>query len=284
MNLLLLSLIFVLNLSITPLLFSAETPYSEKSADPEDQFRLGKAYEMGEGVTQSYEKAGFWYRKSAEQGNIKAMHNLGILYINGRGCEVNLGEAYRWIKKAAESGSPRSYALCGMMKAEGMGSKKDAQEALYWLEKGVKADDPRSMFLLGKMLATGDPSVTSDIPRARTLLETAANRGDADSCLLLFSLIKPGGKVSNPDPVLAKEWLKKGGLLGNSECLFQYGSQILVTNPVTAYPWVKNSADLGNPAAVGLLTELHSSLTASELQWGEEEARAMRGRFRTPVH
>ncbi|MCX8581385.1 sel1 repeat family protein [Gilliamella sp. B3482] len=44
-------------------------------------------YEEGEGVEVDKEKALFWYKKSIDNGNTEAMHNLGIMYYKGDGIE-----------------------------------------------------------------------------------------------------------------------------------------------------------------------------------------------------
>ena len=38
---------------------------------------LGWCYETGNGVEQSWEQAVLWYRRSAEEGDARAMCNLG---------------------------------------------------------------------------------------------------------------------------------------------------------------------------------------------------------------
>lgn len=60
------------------------------------------------GIEQSYEKAVYWYRKAAEQGNMVAQHNLGNCYYKGEGVTQNYNEAIQWYRKAAEQGD--SYA------------------------------------------------------------------------------------------------------------------------------------------------------------------------------
>ena len=40
------------------------------------QFRLGTLYERGVGVKTDLARAKIWYSRAAEQGNVKAMHNL----------------------------------------------------------------------------------------------------------------------------------------------------------------------------------------------------------------
>jgi TPR repeat protein len=42
-------------------------------------------YAQGEGVKQDDVLAASWYRKAADQGELKAQHNLGIMYSFGQG-------------------------------------------------------------------------------------------------------------------------------------------------------------------------------------------------------
>jgi TPR repeat protein len=44
------------------------------------------------------------FRKSAEQGNALAQHNLGLLYGRGQGVEQSYLDAYVWESLAATSG------------------------------------------------------------------------------------------------------------------------------------------------------------------------------------
>jgi len=54
-------------------------PLAEKG-DAAAQVRVGRLYDFGFSVTQSYTAAGNWYRKAAEQGNAGAEFLLGVLY------------------------------------------------------------------------------------------------------------------------------------------------------------------------------------------------------------
>jgi hypothetical protein len=68
------------------------------------QFNLGFAYDEGEGVTQDYEQALFWYLKAAQQGDVVAQFNLGCMYHEGRGVARNYKQAEFFYLKAAEQG------------------------------------------------------------------------------------------------------------------------------------------------------------------------------------
>ena len=47
-----------------------------EQGDAWSQFRLGRCYAYGDGVTKDYTQAEQWYRKAAEQGNKNAKNNL----------------------------------------------------------------------------------------------------------------------------------------------------------------------------------------------------------------
>jgi len=61
-------------------------------------------YANGEGVTQDYKQAVYWYKKSAEQGYAGAQYNLGNMYYNGQGTTQNYKLAYVWESLAAAQG------------------------------------------------------------------------------------------------------------------------------------------------------------------------------------
>ena len=63
------------------------------------QYRLGRCYEFGNGVTQNDDKAFEWYKKSAEQGESRAEYRLGRCYENGQGVAKDVDKAFEWYKK-----------------------------------------------------------------------------------------------------------------------------------------------------------------------------------------
>lgn len=82
----------------------------------EDMFENGSAarcnladkYEHGLGVPQDYEKALYWYMKSAEQENHVAQYSLGNMYKDGRGVPQDFAQARAWFTKAAAHGHDQS--------------------------------------------------------------------------------------------------------------------------------------------------------------------------------
>ncbi|MCB1657204.1 MAG: SEL1-like repeat protein [Pseudomonadales bacterium] len=74
------------------------------------QMLYGTLYEFGQGVPRDYVKAVYWYRKSAEQGNVLAIKYLADMYEYGKGVRKDIKEAIRLYKIAAESGNPEAQA------------------------------------------------------------------------------------------------------------------------------------------------------------------------------
>ena len=65
-------------------------------------------YSKGEGVTQSYEQAVYWYKKAAAQGDASAQLNLGFCYGKGNVVSQSDQDAVFWYKKAAEQGNDKA--------------------------------------------------------------------------------------------------------------------------------------------------------------------------------
>lgn len=81
--------------------------------DITSQFYLGRAYELGQGVTQDYAQAFIWYTKSAERGDHVAsegMVGLAGLYERGLGISPDIQKAIALYKQAAATGNEMAMA------------------------------------------------------------------------------------------------------------------------------------------------------------------------------
>jgi Sel1 repeat-containing protein len=80
-----------------------------QKGDADAQYNLGGIYQSGVGATsggghgvrQDSAEALKWFRKAAEQGDLRAQHSLGFMYSVGQGVPQNYVEAYRWYNLAA---------------------------------------------------------------------------------------------------------------------------------------------------------------------------------------
>jgi TPR repeat protein len=74
--------------------------------DPEAEYKLGLAYDVGVGAPQDLEQAAAWYARAAEHGHGAAQYSLGVMYANGRGVQQDLVQAHRWLNLAAAASQP----------------------------------------------------------------------------------------------------------------------------------------------------------------------------------
>jgi TPR repeat protein len=69
--------------------------------DPDAEYKLGLAYDVGVGAPQDLAQAAAWYERAAEQGHPGAQFSLGLMYGNGRGVPQDLVRAHMWLNLAA---------------------------------------------------------------------------------------------------------------------------------------------------------------------------------------
>jgi len=239
----------------------------------EDQFLLGRSYARGEGVPQSYEKAGEWYLKAAEAGNIKAMHNLALLYLNGQGAKQSTQEALKWLKKASENDDPKSCAELGAFYLSGKYVPKDHAKGAELLEKAVAKGEAGAMARLADDLINGDEGFRKDPVKGLALLQSAADAGNPWACGYLGHKYELGEIVpSNHE--LALVYFKKGALLGDPEAQSGYARFLLhKEGPVAAYPWMKLALeDRKSVTAIGLVSEIDPFLNDQQKKEGDAEA------------
>ena len=109
-----------------------------ENGDPDAQFRLGKCYENGSGVSKDPEKAVHWYTKAADQGHADAQYNLGLCYHNGIGVSKNPEKAVHWYTKAADQGHADAQYKLGLCYEKGTGVPQDFLKAMGWYTKADK--------------------------------------------------------------------------------------------------------------------------------------------------
>lgn len=54
----------------------------------------------GQSAPQDYAPAARWYLRSADQGNVRAQHDLGIAYYLGDGVRTDYVQALKWLNLA----------------------------------------------------------------------------------------------------------------------------------------------------------------------------------------
>jgi hypothetical protein len=175
------------------------------------QFRLGRAFEDGDGVLPDDEQAHFWYRQAADQRLPSAEFAVGMDYARGRGVQQDQEEAVQWVRRAAIQGyAPAQYSL-GMAYAIGQGIERDGRASIPWFKKAADQGMADAQFQFAVMsiaysglLGTG---VGEGVGAAVESLRKAADQdlGQAQFALGLIYLQGSDNPLTDPDTNLVQD-------------------------------------------------------------------------------
>jgi S1-C subfamily serine protease len=126
-----------------------------EQGDIDSQCKIGDIYYRGDGQNQSFEKAAFWFKKAAIQGNGFATYKLGWMYENGEGVEKDYNQAAFWYKKSAETGWDLPQFNLALMYHFGKGVPQDYKQALTWYTKAAEQGHASAQYNIGLMYAKG---------------------------------------------------------------------------------------------------------------------------------
>lgn len=98
------------------------------------QIELANIYTSGSGVPKDELLGIFWNRKAAEQGDAEAEDSLGTSYYLGIGVPRDFVQAVAWYRKAAEQGNADAQYNLGGCYENGEGVPQDYAEAYFWLD------------------------------------------------------------------------------------------------------------------------------------------------------
>ena len=93
------------------------------------QYRLGRCYDKGHGVTENDALSFQWYMKSAKQDYAKAQYQLGKSYMKGKGVAADQKKASSWLKKAVKNEKGGKDILAKIRK-NAAGGDEDAKSML----------------------------------------------------------------------------------------------------------------------------------------------------------
>ncbi len=112
-----------------------------KSADqgnPDAEWRLAGAYQVGGGVTPDDRTSLYWFKKAAEDGQIDAEFVLAMNYRDGRNVERNPRKAFDWFMRAARQGHVDAQVSVAQMYEEGEVVPRDYANAAMWYKKAAE--------------------------------------------------------------------------------------------------------------------------------------------------
>ncbi len=175
------------------------------NGDSESQIRVGRCFEEGNGLDQSYTAAFFWYSIAAENQSAPAQFNIARLYEFGLGVDESLEIAARWYSGSAELGFVDAQLKMGQLCEQGLGVQKSLEEAFQWYRKAAESGNSEAQYSLAGMYEWGNGVEQSD-EAAREWYRMSADSGNVHALLALRRLDKPAKPVENePAPTPQKE-------------------------------------------------------------------------------
>lgn len=152
---------------------------------------LGLAYRDGLGVERDVQTAGRLLKEAAEQGLAVAEFEYSKSLFEGTGVEKNEGLAIEYLKRAAESQYPAAAGAWGVRLMRGDLVKQDVPQGIEWLEFAARNGQRWAWAYLGRCFMYGDV-VGVDYKCAHDYLLRATEGGDGDACSDLSRLVARG--------------------------------------------------------------------------------------------
>jgi TPR repeat protein len=142
-------------------------PLAEQG-DADAQYRLGRMYINGQGVTQNYKTAAKWFRLAAKQGIVEAQSNLGLSYDIGQGVIQDYKAAFKWYTLAAKQGNAYAQLHLGKKYYEGRGVIEDYTRAHMWSNIAASLGNEeagRNRDIIAKTMTTSQIAAAQNLAR-----------------------------------------------------------------------------------------------------------------------
>lgn len=236
-------------------------------------FQKGRMYAEGFELAQDWTQAAIWYRKAAEEGDIRGAYQLGLLFEEGKGVPQNWGQAAEWYRKAAEQGYADAEYRLGLCHRDGHGVGQDAIWSKIWLEKAARKGQVGAQEALAQM-ETGDkrenPVAVDSVP---------AEKGDATAQCLMGIRFMEGNGVEK-DETTGVEWYRKAAEQGHAEAQCRLANCLRTgqggeKDAKEAERWYQRSAEQGYAVAQRELGKLRMAAgdRKEALSWLEKSAK-----------
>jgi TPR repeat protein len=108
--------------------------------DVQAQYRMGRFYKDGEGVTRDDQRGCDWFERAANRGYDQAMFELGHCFFEGEGRPRNINAALYLYSLLAEKGLPEAQYRLARIYAAGSGVRRDPERAYVYLFLALGGD------------------------------------------------------------------------------------------------------------------------------------------------
>ena len=184
------------------------------------QSHLGLMYFNGDGVDKDFNKASYWYEKSATSGlihqaTVDAMFQLAVLFKGYGGHPKDMARMIHWLEQAGNAGDVEAMNQLGLLFYDGQGVTKDYAKAFEWFSKAAAKNHPESQSFMGDLYRFGR-SVDKDYAEAVRWYEKSAAR-NYPHALYMLAVMNGAGLGVPANRAKANAWYEKAAAVGHPE-------------------------------------------------------------------
>ncbi|BBL88488.1 hypothetical protein VroAM7_11410 [Vibrio rotiferianus] len=243
-------------------------------------FYIGLAFDNGYSVSQDYEKAIYWYTKSAKLGYGASARNLAWLYEVGKGTHIDQKKAFYWMKKAAKTNWD-GQAQLGRYYLFGIGTEKDTGNAFSLLTEAAP-HATYAPYYLALMYYYGD-GIKQDYKKSFEYFSKTAKQNHSWSDYFIGNHYYYGyGKEKSYTQ--AYNWFVKAANAGVVDAEFRLGWMLsegegVAPNSRKAFKWYQKAAEQGDVSAQNNLGVMYAEGNGVEkddyqaFKWYEKAAK-----------
>jgi SEL1 protein len=154
---------------------------------------LGKLYsEKNDYIKQNNVTALQFFQRSAEKANPMGQAGVGMAFYHGAGVEQSYEKAFKYFQLSADQGYVEGQLMLGVMYYKGQGVKRDYKMAIKWFQAASQSGHALGYYNLGQMHATGT-GVLRSCSTATELFKNVAERGKWSSMFIeAYNLYRQG--------------------------------------------------------------------------------------------
>jgi len=221
-----------------------------QQGDPDSAYRLGQAYETGQGVARDPRQADYWLHFAAANGSGPAAYALGLRAENTErpdGLPQDPDAAIRWYRQALAAGDPRAQERLAALGAGESDGETPARHAPAPLPARVVAPAPHPE-------APAEPD--SSFERVVGIWRTHGLEGTNSTAIAaLVAAAKQGQPLAQYDLAYA----------------YEHGLGV-PAEPVHAYAWYRRAARANGPARLREAAETNGSALGAKLSDSQKQA------------
>jgi TPR repeat protein len=218
----------------------------------DDFYHLGLLYELGHSLERSHKQAKVWFKKAAEQGDVRAQFALANSYE-----QSEVSKAIPWFERAAAQGHVQAQYELGERLLIGNGLDRDRLAALALLSRSSVQGSSKAQLTLAEMLNESAKDL------ADTLIVRAAASGEAQAQCAMGDRYRRGIGVTQ-NWFEATRWYQLAAEQGNAQAqcalagCFAEGRGVKKDLAI-AFLWYEKAAAQDLPQAQWNLGELYAT-------------------------